>query len=178
MELRTKAEIAAVMAFCVVLWQVSRPKTEPTGTTTSATTAPELKGADKQDITPPKVPVYTLPAKQKLQLPPDVQDDPNKYVLASSKLPNDTHTHTVTTVIDQKTGQAQTYDRRDPYPWLAAEQSGSLWVGYGIKNGGYKVWQAVIQEDVFQVKAVHFGITATLASDGTAFAGIGASVKW
>lgn len=178
MDLRTKAEIAAVIAFCVILWQVSRPKTEPAGTTTSVTTASELKGVDKQDINPPKVPVYTKPAKQKLNLPQDVQDDPSKYVLASSKLPNDTHTHTVTTVIDENTGQVKTYDRRDPYPLISAEQSGSMWVGYGIKNGGVKMLQAVIQEDLFQIKVVHFGAMASLSSDGIVFAGIGASMKW
>lgn len=178
MTLRTKLEILASLIFLVVVWHLATPKRDAVGMTTIAATAPELKGIDKQDIIPPKVPVYTQPAKQKLQLPLAVQDDQNKYVLASSKLPNDTHTHTVTTVIDQQTGAVQTYDRRDPYPWLAAEQNGSLWMGYGIKNGGSRVGIVMVTEELAQVKALHLGAAASVSTDGGVFAGLGVAYRW
>lgn len=177
MNLRAKVEIAAMIAFCVVLWQVSRPKTESAGTITRAMIAPELKHADKQNITPPKVPVYTPSAKHKLQLPPDVQDDPNKYVLASNKLQNDIHTHTITTVINQQTGQVQTYDRRDPYPWLAAEQNGESGIYYGYKRGT-KISRLTFSENLVQLSALHLGAHASLDTDGQFFAGIGIGWKW
>ena len=159
-------------------WNYFRSKPAPVGTTIVATPAAELKNQPKQDIAPPKVSVYTAPAKKKLNLPADVQDDPNKYVLGSAKLPADTHPHTITTVIDAKTGEVQTYDRRDPLPWLAAEQTGEIRIDYGYKSGLVKVGRLSLREDLLQVKALHAGVNVAVDTDGAWFAGAGIGYRW
>jgi hypothetical protein len=159
-------------------WNYFRAKPAPIGSVVIAKPAPELKNAPKQDIMPPKVSVYTPPAKKKLDLPADVQDDPNKYVLGSAKLPADTHPHTVTTVIDAKTGEVRTYDRRDPLPWLAAEQTGEIRIDYGYKTGLVKVARISLREDLLQVKALHAGINVAIDTDGAWFAGAGIGYRW
>lgn len=170
-----------LLAGLVVLataWQVFRDKPAPVGSTVLAKPAAELRGAKHQDITPPKVPVYAPPVKKKLDLPPAVQDDPNKYVLDSVKLPNDTHPHTVTTVIDATTGEVQTFDRRDPLPWFKPEQTGEVRIDYGIKNGMVNVARLTFREDLLQVKSLHAGIHATLDTDGQYFIGGGVGWQW
>lgn len=168
----------AVISLLAFAWGYFRDPPAPVDTTVLAKPAPELKHAPRQDIAPPKVAVYTPPAKKKLGLPTSVQDDPNKYVLDSAKLPSDTHPHTVTTVIDAKTGDVQTYDRRDPLPLLAAEQTGELRLDYGIKNGFIKVARLSLREDLLQVKAFHAGINASLDADGQYFIGVGVGWRW
>jgi hypothetical protein len=171
-------ELLIGLVILALVWWYYTPKPPPVGDTVLATPAKELKGQPKQDITPPKVPVYTPPMKKALGLPVDVQDDPKKYVLGSAKLPKDTHQHTVTTVIDAKTGEVQTYDRRDPLPWLAAEQTGEIRIDYGFKNGLVKVGRLSLREDMLQVKATHAGINAAVDTDGAWFVGAGVGYRW
>ncbi len=159
-------------------WEHFRVNPAPVDATVIAHQAPELKHAPTQDIAPPQVKVYTPPAKKKLSLPATVQDDPDKYVLTSSKLPSDTHPHTVTTVIDAKTGEVQTYDRRDPLPWMAAEQTGEIRIDYGIKNGLFNVARLTFREDLLQVKSLHAGINASIDTDGKYFIGVGVGWRW
>ena len=161
-----------------VAWWYFTPKPSPVGETTLAKPAAELKRIKKRDITPPKVAVYEPPAKAKLDLPIGIQDDPDKYVLGSVKLPNDTHPHTVTTVIDEKTGEIQTFDRRDPLPWLSVEQRGELRLDYGFKAGQPMTARLSLREDLLQVKALHAGINASLDADGQYFVGAGIGWKW
>lgn len=174
-----KQLVANILILAIIAaWWYSHPRDNPVNTTVPAHPAPELDNRPKQDITPPKVAVYTPPTKKKLDLPPEVQDDPNKYVLGSAKLPSDTHTHTITTVIDQQTGAVQIFDRRDPLPWLAAEQTGELRIDYGIKNALATVVRISVREDLLQMKALHAGVNATLDSDGAWFAGAGVGWRW
>ena len=171
-------EVLGLFVAAVLLWWHFLPDHAPVGQPKLAKTAPELNGEQKQPITPPKVQAYAPPAKRKLGLPADVQDDPNKYVLDSVKLPNDTHPHTVTTVIDATTGEVQTFDRRDRLPWFRPEQTGEARIDYGIKNGMAKVARLTVREDLLQVKALHAGIHATLDTDGMYFVGAGVGWRW
>lgn len=180
MDTSTKNKLGMLVAVILAgfAWWFFTPKHAPVGSTVIAKQAPELKDQPKQDIKPPKISVFTPAAKKKLALPAIVQDDPNKYVIGSAKLPKDTHPHTITTVIDEKTGGVQTYDRRDPLPWLAAERTGEVWVGYGITNGGIKVGMVSVSDELVQVKALHFGVNASLTTNGSVFAGAGVGYRW
>lgn len=171
-------ELAAGLVALALAWWYFTPKPAPVGSTVIAKPAPELRGQPTQDITPPKVKVYTLPAKKALGLSADVHDYPNKYVLGSARLPSDTHPHNVTTVIDAKTGAVQTYDTREPLPWLAAEQHGEIRLDYGFKNAGVKVGRISLSEDLLQVKALHAGINVAVDTDGTFFVGAGVGWQW
>lgn len=158
-------------------WLANKPY--PGGSNTMiATPAPELSAQPKLSITPQKVSVYAPSAKAKLRLPETVQSDPGMYVLGSAKLPADTHPHKITTVIDAGSGDVQTYDTREPLPWLAAEQTGEIRIDYGYKNHLVKVGRMSLREDLLQVKALHAGINAAIDTDGSWFAGVGIGLRW
>jgi hypothetical protein len=171
-------EALGILLAVYALWWHFTPPTAPVGATVLAKPADELKGAPTQIITLPKVKVYTAKAKKPLGLPADIQGDTKKYVLGSAKLPSDHHPHTITTVIDANTGDVQTYDRRDPLPWLATEQTGEIWIDYGVKNAGVKVGRISLRKDLLQVNALHAGINAALDTDGLFFVGAGVGWKW
>lgn len=176
--LRHYAELLGILLAGIALWWHLTPPRPPVGTTVPAKPASELKGQQTQDITPPKVKVYVPKVKKPLGLPADIQDDPNKYVLGSAKLPSDRNPHTITTVIDAQTGEVQTFDRRDPLPWLATEQTGEIRIDYGYKNGLVKVGRLSLAEDLLQVKALHAGVLASLDTNGAWFAGVGVGWRW
>ncbi|HQS59714.1 MAG: hypothetical protein B7Y56_02950 [Gallionellales bacterium 35-53-114] len=145
---------------------------------TPAQPAPQVAAIPKQTIKPPVVKVYAHRAKQKLNLPEEIHTDPNLYVLQSTRLPNDTHPATVTTLIDQHTGQVQTIVRREPLPWFATEHTGEARIDVGIKSTTGTIARLTLREDLLQVKALHAGINASLDTDGQLFAGIGIGFKW
>jgi hypothetical protein len=169
---------AAVLLASAGFWYAAAHQPAPVNAWQAAKPAEQVANLPTQPIKPPSVIVYTPKAKGKLDLPAEIQNDPDKYVLASTKLPNDTHPATVTTVIDQKTGKAETYVRHDPLPWLAFENSGEARIDYGIKSITGTVVRLSVREDVMQVKALHFGANATLDSDGELFAGVGVGFRW
>lgn len=166
--------IAAVVA---ALWWYLTPPPAQVGQWTTATTAPQIKNVPDATITPAKVIVKAPIAKKKLKLPPEIQDDPNKHVLDAVRIKKDTHPVTVTTVIDEATGEVKTIVRREPLPWLALEQTGELRLDYGWK-GGQQVMRLSLREDLLQVKALHAGVNLTLDSDGDYFVGAGVGWQW
>jgi hypothetical protein len=164
-------ELAICLVVLALVWWHFTPKPAPVGTTIAAQPSPDLKGQPKQDITPPKVEVYTPPAKVKLGLPANVQSNSSMYVLGSAKLPADTQPHTITSVIDEDTGEVQTFDRRDPLPWLAAERSGYIQLGGGVKTGVGRIGRAAGAYELVRMKALQAGFDGTLDTDGQAYAG-------
>ena len=139
--------------------------------------APQVAAIPTQQIKPPSVKVYTARAKQTLQLPDTIKSDPNLYVLQSTRVPKNTHPITITSVIDQTTGDTQTLIREEPLPWFATEQTGEVRLDVGLKNV-LNVTRLTVREDLLQVKAMHAGISASLDTDGQIFVGVGVSYKW
>lgn len=172
------AEFFGFLLAAVVLWFTLKPHPAPVGTTVLAKPAQELRNKPKTELHPEKVQAYAPPVKKDLGLPADVQDDPNKYVLGSAKLPADTHPHTVTTVIDAKSGNAQIFYRRDPLPWLTAEQTGEIRLDYGFKNGFTKTARLSLRDDLVQIKAIHLGLNAAVDGDRDWFVGVGIGYRW
>ena len=119
-----------------------------------------------------------------LKLPPPVVQDDNKQVIASSTTPaNDNHPHTITTVIDAATGEATTYDKEEPLPWLAWDRGSAVGIYAGIKNGEPAV-RLQARQDLFSVKALHVGAIASVDQMASGpisadyFVGIGAEYRW
>ena len=182
-----RIKIAVDCIICLVLillgalggWYYATTTTPaPTEKWKPAQPSPQVETTPKQEIHPPAVKVYAPPAKQKLQLPDEIQSDPNLYVLQSTRLPNDTHPATVTTVIDASTGEVQTYVRREPLPWFAFEHTGEARIDVGVKSVAGTVGRLTVREDLLQVKALHAGINASLDTDGEIFVGVGVGYRW
>lgn len=161
-----------------VLWDSFTPVSEPVGQWVEARPSGPVAAVQKEVIHPKALKVYTKPAKAKLNLPATLQQDDNQYVLASSTLKHDYHPQTVTTLVNRETGEATTITRGEPYPWLAAQQTGEIRLDYGIKNGGVAVGRLTLREDLLQVKGVNLGAGASLDTDGAVFVGAGVGFKW
>lgn len=129
--------------------------------------------------------VYEGQAKIELKLPDAIKQDPTKQVLESTKVSADYHDQIVTTIIDTETGDSQTFVRREPLPWLAWRDNGSAGIYTGIKNG-QPTARLEVKQNIFSVKAVHFGAVATLdqslnssnSSSQDYFIGVGAEYRW
>jgi hypothetical protein len=175
-------KIAALVVLLLIAaacsWWYLTPPPAPVDTWTAAKVAPQVTAVPKRIIHPREVKVYAQAAKANLKLPDSMRNDTAIHVLDSSRLPSDDHPQTVTTVIDENTGEVQTLVRREPLPWLAAEHRGELRLDAGIKNGLDRVWRIALREDLLQVKSLHAGINASINTDGQYFVGAGVGWKW
>lgn len=176
--IKNLAIVFAVAALMATVWNFFKEVPPPIDKWTPAQQASQVRDVPKVDITPAKVKVYAPKAKDKLDLPPAITNDPDVHVLDTTRVSSDDHPSTITTVIDAKTGEVQTLVRREPLPWLAAEQRGELRFDVGIKNGLNTIGRLTVREDLLQVKALHAGLHASLDSDGRWFAGGGVGYRW
>lgn len=132
-----------------------------------------------------KAPVKTYVGKTKanLKLPAAVQADDRQQVIAASQVKNELRPQTVSTVVNTETGEVQTFVKTDPYPWFAVETRGELKLAYGYKynhvmHDSAPVARLQVGYDVVRIKAFTVGVTATVDSDSTAFAGVGLTYRW
>lgn len=176
--LKSLALLAVIITLAIHGWKFLMEATAPINQWTPAQQAPQVDGVPKVGITPAKVNVYAPKAKDKLDLPPTITNNPDVHVLDTTRVSSDDHPSTITTVIDEKTGEVQTLIRREPLPWLAAEHRGELRFDVGIKNGIDTIGRLTVREDLLQVKALHAGLHASLDSDGRWFAGGGVGYRW
>lgn len=154
-----------------------RPAAIPPGVTVEAKAAPAVARAQTVPLAVGQVRAYQPAAKQTLNLPAAVQQDPAKRVVASSLTAGDERRHTVTTVLDTATGEFSSYDRAEPLPWLSVNTQSQVGVFYGIKDGA-PVLRLQGQQEFLQVKALHVGVIGTFDSDASYFVGAGAWARW
>lgn len=178
--------VALVMALGLVMVNtIGSRDAQPVGVQMPAAPAAEVKAETQAPvpITTRTVKAYRPAIKAKLKLPAAVVNDAAEQVVAASSVAADDHPHTVTTVINTETGAVQTFDRRDPLPWLAINTHGRAGIYYGIKNGVQTV-RLQVEQELVQVKAVHFGVIGAVDQAlgvpiGTDYyAGVGAWVNW
>lgn len=158
---------------------------KPTGTASViATEAPAVRYAPKASVAiKAPVKVYRGESKANLKLPPLVMADSHKEVLAASQVSGNLRPQTISTVIDTETGDVKTYVKEDPYPWVAFEPRGSIGIAYGKKyshlgHDSATVGRLMLDYEVVRLKALKLGLTATVDSDSTAFAGVSLSYKF
>lgn len=176
--LKSLALLGVILVLVINAWKFMMEATAPINQWTPAQQAPQVKDVPKVDITPTKVNVYAPKAKDKLDLPPAITNDPDVHVLDTTRVSSNEHPVTIISLIDEKTGEVQTLVRSEPLPWLAAEQRGELRFDVGIKNGLDTIGRLTVREDLLQVKALHAGLHASLDSDGRWFAGGGVGYRW
>ena len=167
-----------------VIWKDYFKPVERAGETVAATPAKEV--ANLPTVAAPiaggAVQAYPKAVKRKLKLPKTVVEDESKVVVSSSKVAASERSHTVTTLVDTNTGKAEAYVRADPLPWLAYTTRGSAGTYYGFKRGEQTV-RLQVQQDIVQMKALTFGVTASVdrsvATGLTdSFIGVGAAYRW
>ncbi|HSR06123.1 MAG TPA: hypothetical protein VLM42_03150 [Bryobacteraceae bacterium] len=172
---------AVTLAASLAVWWHFRPHPAPVSTPVIAQPARAVATVGKEMIQA-KVKVYKPEAKKRLKLPQNVTSDPAKHVAASSTIKPDNHPHTVSTVIDDKTGEVTTYDVREPLPWLAVDSHGEAGMGYGMKftpgKGFGPVARIVARQNLVDIKAATVSLQGTLDGDGEAYAGVFVTARW
>lgn len=172
------AAVVAVVAYGIA-WYNKKPPI-PAGMTVQAIPAPEIKAEPKMEIKPVSVKVYRHAVKGKLKLPELVANDSSQYVIASNTTANDERPHTITTTINQSTGDIQTFDRTDPLPWMAINTKSEVGIYYGVKHGEQAI-RIEGRQELLQIKTVHLGAIASAdmtRAGADTFIGIGAWARW
>lgn len=173
--------VAAIVGLVYAVSWYMKPSPVPPGITVIATPAPEVAKEEKTEVAiKPSVKVYKPAVKRSLKLPESVTQDKDQHVIASSKTANDERQHTVTTVINQNTGEVQTFDRTEPLPWLSVNTKSEIGVYYGMKSGEPTV-RIEGRQELLQIKAVHVGAIASadmVRGNTDGFVGVGAWVRW
>lgn len=158
--------------------------TKPSEVSVPATPAPEVKRAATKWVQV-KQPVKVFEDKTKfaLKLPPAVVANQDEHVLAATQVKGSDRPQTVTTVIDEKTGESQTFVKSDPYPWLAIENKAEISMAYGYKfdirtHQTRPVGRLAFTYEAIRVKALTAGVVAQADTDGSAFAGLRVAYRW
>lgn len=179
MSARTVLEAIVAIVFIVTLWYVNLPKDAPVGQYQVAQKASELKLVPTEKLTCEPITVYLPSAKEKVDLPPAIQADKNKFVLDASILPTNRHPQELVTVYDSKTGETSSLVRETAYPWMQALQTGYVGVGYGYTNGlSQRAYNIFAHEDLLAIKALRFGVDVMAYQGGSTFVGVSSSWGW
>lgn len=141
-----------------------------------ATPAPVLESIPTEQVAAPEtVKVYAKKAKMKLNLPVAVVADERKQVVTSSRVAPDRNPHTVTTVMNLDTGEFDTFDRKEPLPWIAKANETALAIGAVMKDSG-ATWRLKARRDLLQMKQLYGYAEAQLDGDREASAGV--FIEW
>lgn len=189
MDVRTALiDAAVVLTLSAVGWmayqQYTTPRATGDGKSIETKAAPAVKNVKKKDLVMKNpLKVYDDKAKPALNLPDEVKADPKKHVASSTQIQADPHPQSVTTIVDEKTGEFTTFTKLDPYPWLAFEPRGSIGMAYGAKyqsfdHGTHVVGRLRAEYELVRVKALKIGIEGTLDTDRDAFIGIGVKYQF
>ncbi|OFZ67395.1 MAG: hypothetical protein A2V79_09290 [Betaproteobacteria bacterium RBG_16_56_24] len=157
-----------------ILWY-TKPGPARVGEHVPAKVAPQVKIIPKVEIQPKNVKVYTPKAKTKLDLPEAVKNDQNIHVIEATRVEPNDHPGTVTTVLDERTGETQTFYRREPLPWFALKKTGAIGLSYDAITG---LRTLSIRQDILQIKQLYFSGEVALRSDRDKIAGIRIEYRW
>lgn len=139
--------------------------------------AKEIRTVERVALQPQVIKVYPPKAKTDFGLPQAAIGNINEHVATATKVPSAERPHTVVATLDAQTGEAQSYIREDPLPWLTRDPRGELGISYGLRDG-LPMGRVSLRQNLIQIKAVHVGGLATLDQDGRWYMGAGAWWRW
>jgi len=172
--------LAGILAGVILgAWLCSRPA-QPAGQWQAAKPDKRIADTGTEKVKPQDCAVVVAKpaAKKKLDLPPEIQADPKKHVATAVIIQPAERPQSVAAIFNEATGTTDILTQRLAYPWLAIEQRGQLWLGYGLADGGQRVGRIHLREDLLQISALHFGGQASLDTSGAWFVGVGVGYRW
>lgn len=126
--------------------------------------------------------VYRDRIKEKVKLPDQVAADPNKRVLDAVRVDPDIRPHTITPVIDTRTGNVETYDTRLALPWLAISTRGEAGIAYGQNQDGralrFHARQSFLNIKSLQASGVASYDMPLAGGSGSWFVGVQVAHRW
>jgi len=115
--------------------------------------------------------VYKHKTKKLTRLPESVRKDRKLHVVASTRIPNDDHTHVVTAIYAEKDGKVTLFDHKEPKPWLHFNKRTTLGIAYGVSNIETST-QFSANHRLLSVKRFHVELHGNARTDKTWFGGI------
>jgi len=174
--------IIVALALGYGYWHSQQPVAD---TTVAVESKPAAAVARTKRVSTPvkSVQTYEPRAKADLKLPAAIIADADKQVTSATTIPPSERRVTVTSVVDVQTGETKTYQKPEPYPWIAVESRGEARLDLGYKIDRRTLVPAVVgrltvTHSFLQLKALHAGVNVAVDTDGTAFAGVGLSYRW
>lgn len=173
--------LGVIIAIGTGVYFYFKPQPAPTNVHLPAKDAPQVARETTVPVAA-KAPlkVYRPEVKRKLKLPDPVQANPEQHVVASSRTAPDERPHTITTVLDTRTGEFTTLDRAEPLPWIAVSTKTEIGAFYGVRNGE-PAWRLQAQQELLRVKALHLGAVASadfVRGDVDTYVGVGVWARW
>ena len=143
-------------------------KVKPSAPSTTAQPAPELAGEKTTTLKCKPVIVYRDKVAEKLGVPAAT----GEHVVASAKLPGDSHPRTVSALYNEETGTTRLFDRRDKLPWLAFARNYEFGVAYLARDSqSGAVWRGDVVIELLQAKSLHAGLVGAADSGGGWYSG-------
>lgn len=118
-----------------------------------------------------EIQVYRHKTKKLTRLPESVRKDRKLHVVASTRIPNDDHTHVVTAIYAEKDGKVSLFDHKEPKPWLHFNKKTTLGIAYGVSNIETS-YQASLDYRLLSIKKLNVNLTGNARSDQSWFGGV------
>lgn len=159
---------ALVLFFAGVVtgaWLANKP-TPPAGEWTAPKKDGRIADVGTEPIKPKDCTVIAAKpaAKDKLDLPDQVKQDPKKHVTSAVIVKPSERPQSVVGIFDEATSQTDTLTQLMAYPLLATEQRGRFGLAGGYKSG-QRVGHVYLGETLLQVKGWHVGGELHLFTD-------------
>jgi hypothetical protein len=113
--------------------------------------------------------VYRDKAKDKLDLPDEIKNDPKIHVATSNVVESNDHPVNVTTLLNDS-GEFSTYQKTLPYPWLAFENRKEIRVTQGWRDTR-PMTRISGSWELLQTKGIHWGLDGSIDFDGQKMVG-------
>lgn len=173
---RYSALAVTLAVLLAVMWWNFSPHPAPVSTQVIATPSKAVSRVGTEILTMP-VKVYKPEAKKRLNLPKSLQMDSSQHVASATKVVADDHPHTISTLINDKTGEVTTYDTREPLPLFAVSSSRHYGAYIGALDGQQAI-AVMARQEALHIKGVTvegIAIGAMSQSERIGFVGVGIS---
>jgi len=117
-------------------------------------------------------------AAKKLDLPPEIKDDPNKQITATAVIPPYEGKTNVLAVLDTSTGGIGVMARQLALPFFDFENKREIGIRYGISMKHDQEADLYGRWDFFRVANAHLGLYGEVNTTGDAKAMLQAAYKW
>lgn len=144
--------------------------------------ATEILTPPTETIAVTEIKVHKHKKKKKVYLPKKIQEDESLHLTAAARVAPDDHTHTVSALFDSNLKTIKLFDAREPLPWLAFGGEKFVSAYYGLKDQDQGDPETVgrfgFGMDLVRIKALKFGGSIQVDTDGDYFLAVGGRVTW
>lgn len=175
---KTLTMAALIASLCAIAWIYFATTSQPLTNATKPLESPKIESVGYEVITPKSIIVYKNAAKSKLKLPVATQHDDSAHVVDAVVIEPSDHATTETTIFHADTGQFETVIIEEPKPWVAESRHGQIRFDYDLANSSRKAKRITVEQELFTVKDLHFGMSGALDDAMQGRLSVGVAYRW